>query len=302
MRAAGWAALAIWLAVGGLTGAAEASEEPRPAPAAAGRVALELQARAETAGPVIRLGEVAAFAGGDGELWERLQGLEVGAAPLPGQSRLLTLGAVVQRLRQARVPPDAVQWVGSARSTVVTARGVPLEAGPIEAALREYLAGAAAAMPDEAVRVARVEVPADVMLPPGVVSAAVASGPPVLRPGPAVFAVDVAVDGAAQRRLWVKAELEPASGLPAPPAGRPAPEVASRPPAPAEAQGVGVARGAPVTLVVRRGAVTVTVGAVALEPASPGQPLKVQNPASGAMVQAVLVAPGLAVVDPTAGP
>ncbi|WP_324670441.1 flagella basal body P-ring formation protein FlgA [Geochorda subterranea] len=308
-------ALLVWLGAAGLTGAAEGEGGAPPSVAATGRITLELRAQAETAGPSIRLGDVAVYAGGDEGLWQRVQGVELGAAPLPGQSRTLPLAAIEQRLRQARVDPATVEWIGGVEATVVTARGLPVEAAPIEAAIRTYLAGATGRA-GSAVTLRAVEVPAGVLVPPGRLTAMVVSGPPVLREGPAVFAVDLLVDGTPQRRVWVRAALEAAAvtrGMPvirraetaAPPWGegpRATGSSGDEALAGAERGTAQVPRGSPVTVVVRRGAVTVTWQGVSLEPAGIGEPIEVRNPVSGAVVRAVLMATGLAVVEGTAGP
>ena len=308
--------LSGWLAAAGVAAAAEGGDVAPPPEeiVRGGRLTLELRAQAQTVGPSIRLGDVAAYLSGDEQLWQRVQSVELGAAPLPGQSRTLPLAAIEQRLRQARIDPAAVEWTGGVEATVVTTQGQPLEPGPIEAAIRTYLAGATGHK-GHTVTLRAVEMPSGVLVPRGELSAVVVSGPPVLREGPAVFAVDLLVDGTPHRRVWVRAALEEASATGGALVGRRA-DTTMTPHGDAWATGSGgdkgsagagkgasqVSRGSLVTVVVRRGAVTVTWQGVALEPAGIGEPLEVRNPISGAVVHAVLIAPGLAVVEGTSGP
>lgn len=315
------AILVVWLVVGWAPPGLGSEADPeaaavRPIPVGA-RLVVEMRPQAEVRGPVVRLRDVVGFVAGDQALWQRIEDLEVGAAPLPGQSRALTRPVVLQRLRQARLSPTLVEWATPVEMSLVTAAGVAVDEALVGRAIRQYLASAAPAGEVGPLRLEAVEMPQDVLVPPGAVEAVVVVAPPVMRPGAAVFAVDVLVDGAPQRRIWVRATLaqatgpvEGGAGTPSSPARAASPGVAAAASGPAGAaseispaaqpggqEGAEVPRGATVTVLVRRGAVAVAVQGTTLEAARVGQRVTVQNPASGAVLQALLLGPDVAVVD-----
>lgn len=316
--------LVAWLVLGWAPPGLGSEADPeaaavRPIPDGA-RLVVEMRPQAEVRGSVVLLRDVVGFVAGDRALWQRIEELEVGAAPLPGQSRTLTRPVVLQRLRQARLSPALVEWATPVEMTLVTAAGLAVDEAVVSRAIRQYLASAGPAGETGSLRLESIEMPQDLLVPPGTVEAAVVAAPPVMRPGPAVFAVDVLVDGAPQRRIWVRATLGQAASrieggvtpLPSPapaassgvasaalaPAGG-APQT-SPPGLPVGREGAEVPRGASVTVLVRRGAVTVAVQGTTLEAARVGQRAAVEVAASGAVLQAVLVGPDLAVVE--AGP
>lgn len=313
-------ALAAAVALATVAGGARAQEFPSGGPAGAPpvepgsgvRLVLEMRPRAEVRGASVRLSDVVAFVSGDEELWRRLEGLEVAAAPLPGQSRTLLRSTLVQRLRQARIRPEWVQWSTPVETCTVTAKAATVDRAAVARAIEAHLLSRAVEGGPE-LRVADLEIPADVQVVPGALDAVVNAGPPVLRPGPAVFAIDVLVDGAFARRIWVRAELSAAQ--PGGSAGEDAARAARAGRAAADGeraleadgrgpggpQGDEVPEGASVVLVVRRGAVVVSVPATTLEAARVGQPVALRNALSGAVVRGVLVTPGLAVVGEAPG-
>ena len=322
------AMLVVWLLAGGARagGGGEANAgSPDVATLSGGaRLVVEMRPQAETRGPVVRLGDVVAFVAGDRELWQRIEGIEVGAAPLPGQSRALSRPVVLQRLRQARLDPGVIEWATPVEVSVVTSAAVAVDASRVARAIQAYLTSSGPVGEAGSLQVGAVEMPTDVLVPPGNVEAVVVAGPPIIRPGPAVFAVDVMVDGTPHRRIWVRATLTPAAGGAGgwTPAGSVAAPTALRPdpagfveaggtvrgPISTAADAVGssqtapeqagmVPRGATLTLVVRRGGVTVTVQGTTLEAGTVGQRIRVQNATSGAVLQAVLVGADVAVVD-----
>ncbi|MEW6045867.1 MAG: flagella basal body P-ring formation protein FlgA [Bacillota bacterium] len=261
----------------------------------AARLVVELKPQAEVAGPAIRIGDVAVLVDGDPELWETVSRLEVGAAPLPGESRSISKAAIILRLRQARIDPGLIRWGTQAEETSVSAFGRALDRAPVTRGIEQYLAARRERDGGPDLTVLDLEVPERVLVPPGEIRAAVVSGPPVLRPGAAVFAVEVLVDGVAARRVWVRATL----GTDGPDRGAPvdARDVPVRP-----QEGGSVPSGTPVTVLVRRGAVTVQLQGVLQGPARVGQAVQVRNATSGAVMHAVLVRPDLAVVAAPEGP
>lgn len=320
-----WAVAALgWMRVA----AVQAAPVPGGSPAGAGGPAapqpaaltVELLAQAETTGPVVLLGEVVRLVEGDEAAFDELASIPVGTAPLPGELRTLPRGQIELRLRQARVDPQRLRWAGE--NTVVEVRRVAVAVpdSAIVQRINEHLGGA--------LRVGAVEDLPPLFMPPGPVQVRVVSAPPVLRPGSAVFVVELSHGSGLVRRAWVRVRLEPGAGISVagqlPASGRPAPTgqepagglpagrllASARPeplgrsvsasPAPGPAPGSGAVGGA-VVLVARRGAVWVEADGVLLEDAPVGALVNVLNVATGQVVRAMRVAPDRAVALGEAG-
>ena len=78
---------------------------------------VELAESAQIAGDNIELGAVATVSGSDEEV-ARLAGLDLGPAPLPGQSRSLSLGYLKMRLRRWGVNAGEITFAGAAQVRV----------------------------------------------------------------------------------------------------------------------------------------------------------------------------------------
>jgi len=87
---------------------------------AAEPVAVTLHDSAQVAGERLELGEIAALAG-PAEQAEQLAALDLGPAPLPGQSRTLSLGYVKMRLRRWGLGEDDLAFSGATEVEVSTA-------------------------------------------------------------------------------------------------------------------------------------------------------------------------------------
>ena len=334
--------LALWAALPAR--ATEAAQPGMPQPTASqealpsGTLELELLPRASASGPVVRLGDVARPVAGERALFEAIASVPVGTAPLPGDVRVLSRGQVEWRLRQARaVEPGRIRWASGPELVEVQSAGEPVSPQAVLRRIQEYLqalpqaAGGAARATGPAgipaLRVAELEEGFSLVMPPGAVEVRVVSAPPVLRPGSAVFAVEVAHESGLRRRAWVRARLEAAEAGPAGPAGLPVAASATGVPWPAPAPapvvappvapgGVGLTpaagsaalspgpggpAGLPVVLVARRGAIELEVAAWLLDDLPVGSAVRVWNPASGQVVQAVRVGPDRAVAVGAAG-
>lgn len=304
----GWRrGLLVWvLCVAAATPAGAAGEAPEPGagPAsaaaaesgAAALVQLELHERARVTGREIRLGDVARLVEGEPSLWERLRGVTVGVAPVPGDVRLLSTGHIELRLRQARVDVRALRWAGSNRVVAVTGAGMAVDQELVRAAIERYLAERAPGLqgPWSRLSVGLVEWDASVQVAPGELSLQVVAGPPVLRPGPAVFSVELRSPPAPPRRVWVRALLEEPAAASAD-GGRLALEPTLASDGASGKEPEQVSAGAPLWLVVQRGAVSVAAPAVARSGGRVGDTIEAINTVSGASVLAVLVSPRWAV-------
>ena len=78
---------------------------------------VELAESARIAGDSIELGAVATVSGSDEEV-ALLAGLDLGPAPLPGQSRILSLGYLKMRLRRWGVNAGEITFAGAAQVRV----------------------------------------------------------------------------------------------------------------------------------------------------------------------------------------
>lgn len=308
----------------GLPGGAQAAAAGEPT---RGPLRLELVAEAEVSGPVIRLEDVARPVDGDGERWAGLRSTPVGAAPLPGEERVLPLASILAGLRRAGVDLRTLEWVEGRALVVVRRQAATLEAEAVRDAIARYLqsrapAGgglAGQAEPASPLTVSSLVWDAPVRVGVGPVTAEVVAAPPLLRPGPAVFSVEVRTPGTAPRRIWVRTTLEgPIRGEP--PGTVPGSAVAGgagHPEARAEAGGPvrgepaagpggePVAAGTPVLLVATRGSLSVSVPAVVRSGGRVGSVVEVVNGLSGQVVAALLLSSDRAVavgpVQPSGG-
>lgn len=253
-----------------------------------GSLVVRLLERVEVNGPEIHLGEIAHRVSGSDERWAALAQLVVGPAPLPGDRRTLVRGAVERRLRQARVDVQSIVWDGPVEQVEVQTLASTLPSSVVEATLAAHVG--------PVWRLEQVQLPESLRLPQGKPEARVRSGPPVVRPGLNVFAVEILVDGQPAREVWVRATLAPAGGS----GGVAAPGVANaagRSPAafgqsaPPRADGRPLPAGTGLRLVAVQGAVRVAAPAILRAPGVPGQTVVVENQMSGRQVLALLVSP-----------
>lgn len=82
---------------------------------------VSLRADSTVRGPEIRLGDVADIQGVDSALTERLRGIEIGRAPLPGLTRTLDFPYLKARLRFQQIDPSTLMWDVPPRLSVTTA-------------------------------------------------------------------------------------------------------------------------------------------------------------------------------------
>ncbi|HEY8417930.1 MAG TPA: flagellar basal body P-ring formation chaperone FlgA [Limnochordales bacterium] len=282
-------------------------------------------------GPEILLGEIAAVEAADPALRQRLAGLSMGRAALPGQGRELSVGTMRVRLRQAGLPERQIRIEAPEASFSVLTRAQFISGADVaavaEGAVREHLADRQQELGGGTLAVTCAP-PDGLWVVDGAAEAAVArvTGTP---PGPVMAAVTVSVDGKPQRTLMVRCETKwlvdvwvvqslvlrhqvldresvalelrefssvPRGLLPAdedPQGWR-----AVRPLVPGTLLAAGtvervplVWRGQPVSIAAQTGSVWVGAPGIALEDGRLGDVVRVQNSLSGYVVQARVVGP-----------
>jgi flagella basal body P-ring formation protein FlgA len=141
------AAFSVWVAV---ASAADGAASARRAGTGAGVTPIVVSLRPESTvrGPEVRLGEIADITGGDAVAAERLRGVPVAKAPLPGLTRSLDASYLKARLRLAQVDMAGLVLDLPAAVSVTTASQQVSGADLIRAAREHILA----ARPDDAPR------------------------------------------------------------------------------------------------------------------------------------------------------
>lgn len=293
--------------------------------AAGPQVRIEIKSPVEVRSAVVKLGDIAMLGGPSQEIVEKLSGLEIGNAPLPGQERTLSLAIIRVRLRQAGFDPDGILISSPTTIVVKTKASVALK-DAIVGAVCDYVR---AKMPwDERDAEIRVSLaPGEVLVPDGTVAYEVDPLPTTRFIGSTSVKVTVLVDGRPCKALAVRVRIDVArgvlvaartiqrydvilpsdlrvevrdlSGVPEDVALEPAQVVgmrashtiqAGRPVAlsAVEPQPV-VRKGNPVIIQALLGGVAVTSPGEALEDGCEGARIRVRNKASGKVVKAKVI-------------
>lgn len=131
----------LWMALARLT------DEPILSDKAV-RITIRVPAEVKVAEPRFRLGDIATVEGNDSQLVERLRQLEMGAAPLPGQTRLFTRAQLLTRLRYYRIDLSQIQ-LDMPDTIRITRTAQALDVSQLEAFAREQLRAVLGAEGDE---------------------------------------------------------------------------------------------------------------------------------------------------------
>ena len=138
---------------------------PLQADTTRGQVTLTMPERVDVDGAEVVLGQLAVIAGGDAALTRQLQGIVVGRAPLPGNSRTVSRDYLALRIRQSGIDPDAIFMNVPDKVTLVR-RAVTISASDLEMLVREYVTRHPP-FSDADMAITGVRLPGDVMLPTG---------------------------------------------------------------------------------------------------------------------------------------
>lgn len=175
---------------------------------------LRIPAHVDVAGPDILLGDIAHIETDDADLARRLQGLSLGRAAMPGQSRELSVATVLVRIRQQALPEKQIVIEAEQPRVAVATRAAVVAGADLvraaEAAVLERALPPGAGV-DPLWRGAELILtcpdPGNVMVADGRVELRV---PRVTgtAPGPVVAAVDVVVDDLARRTVMVRCDAK----------------------------------------------------------------------------------------------
>lgn len=153
-------------------------------------------------GDVIRLGEIARIESEDPALAAKLEALEVGRAALPGQSRVVSVGTVRLRMRQARLPERQIAIESPVDAFPVLTRYEALSAERLKNTIERWYAEFAV-LPPEA-RLHLTVNAGDEIVPRGDVEIKVALDAP--RWGNVAVPLEIHVDGRLYKRVLASAE------------------------------------------------------------------------------------------------
>ncbi len=163
------------------------------------RAVVSLRADSVVRGTEIRLGDVAEIQAHDPALAERLRGIEVGRAPLPGYSRTLDLSYLKARLRLQQVDPMALAFDVPPVISVTTA-SQRVTGSDLVAAVRQHILVVREA-DAEHLSIKSTSEPPDLVLPVGVLQLKVRTQPGVVLLGSVSATVEAWIDGVLVRTV-----------------------------------------------------------------------------------------------------
>lgn len=154
----------------------------------------------------IRLGQIAGISGGDAGQAETLREIEIGRAPLPGQSQLIHRSHIEMRLKQNNVDPDQCR-ITDTGPVKVTRNYAGVTDAQIRAAVEEFIQAHAPWSADQ-MKIRPIEYSQSITLPPGKVTVEVLAPKHTDWLGAVPFQVKFLVDGEAVKRTSVPAYIE----------------------------------------------------------------------------------------------
>ncbi|MBR9982788.1 MAG: flagellar basal body P-ring formation protein FlgA [Desulfatitalea sp.] len=169
-------------------------------------IRIVLHANAAVDGDAITLGEAAAIEGADQALVDQLQSLEVGRAPLPGQSLLLHRHQVELRLKQHDLDPDRFE-IQDAGPVKVLRNHKSISPERIAAVVRDHIQKYAP-WSAEQMTIRPIQYNQSHRVPPGEVAFRVTAPKHVAWVGAVPFRVQILVDGQTVQRASVPTYIE----------------------------------------------------------------------------------------------
>ena len=176
------------------------------AASSAGAARVAVHPTAAVAGSRVHLGEIADVTGRDAQLVDRLKGLVVGTAPLPGRSRRFDRDYIVSRLKQQRVDLDGLQ-VDIPEQVEISRKKVVISCEKIRRVIAEKVYERLPE-PKNRTRIKTIRIGQDVVLPDGRVTYTLDFSKTGNRSDAIPVCMVFRVDGKVSKKLWVTVQLE----------------------------------------------------------------------------------------------
>lgn len=173
---------------------------------AAGTIQIHLRANARVNDESIRLGDIADVRSDNVDLSRRLRNIDVGRAPLPGQSLLIHRGQVEMRLRQNDIDPDSCRIILQGPVKVLR-KHATVAAGQIRSAVRAYINAHAPWAADQ-MKIRPIRYDRDHVLPCGSAILRVTAPKHTDWLGAIPFKVEIQVNGRTVKRTSVATYIE----------------------------------------------------------------------------------------------
>ncbi|MFO7985597.1 MAG: flagellar basal body P-ring formation chaperone FlgA [Desulfatiglandaceae bacterium] len=154
----------------------------------------------------IYLGDISRISGGDPKLIRKLKRVEMGRSPLPGHSRRIEEGHIWVRVKQFNIDASKVRLNIPDNAEVVRGFTV-VSKGKIHELIRNYL-HQTASWDNSKMRIREIQIKKDIVLPKGPLSFRVEPRDDKEICGKVPFAVNMAVGGKLEEKVWVVADIE----------------------------------------------------------------------------------------------
>lgn len=154
----------------------------------------------------ILLGNISTIEGGDPQMIHKLSGIEVGRAPLPGNSRILDADTIKTRLKQNRV--DLAQLVFDTPPSITVSRSfIEISQEKIKGLVSDYISEKLLAGGSNA-RIRDIQVSENLRLPGGRITYTVAAPRNREMVGQVPFGVNFDVNGTLYKKVWATVTIE----------------------------------------------------------------------------------------------
>ncbi len=167
---------------------------------------IRIRERVEIAAAEVLLGQIANIAGNDVQLNQYLQGIVIGKAPLPGDSRQFDRDHLIQRLKQHHINLTAVRVEAPQQINVIRSH-IQIQKQEIEKIVSDYILQHTLRA-NTTMRIKEIQVPKSLILPKGRITYKVAAPRSRQLMGRCPISVDFSVDGRVQKKVWTNAMIE----------------------------------------------------------------------------------------------
>lgn len=167
---------------------------------------IRIRERVEIAAAEVLLGQIANIAGNDVQLNQYLQGIVIGKAPLPGDSRQFDRDHLIQRLKQHHIDLTAVQVEAPPQVNVIRSH-IQIQKQEIEKIVSDFILQHTPRA-NTTMRISEIQVPKSLILPKGRITYKVAAPRSRQLMGRCPISVDFSVDGRVHKKVWANAMIE----------------------------------------------------------------------------------------------